>query len=190
MKHVIVLLAALMAPATTLPAAPPPPGPPDGQKAIDPETFAAALALFEQEELEAQMMAVAIRGADDTLNAQLEVFRKAGTDIPDDLVERLRSLLLAEVRSGIEEISTTIRADAARIYARHFSAAELRELKALQSHPVMKKFDKVMPQLLTEMNQISARAMAERMPQVQAKTKALVEEWLREQRLGVSTPEA
>jgi hypothetical protein len=147
----------------------------------DPEAFAAALELFDKKDLEEQMMAVAIQGTDAAITAQIEVYREAGTSIPDALVERLRTMLLGEVKTMVGQLSGTIRIDAARIYARHFTAAELRELKALQAHPVMKKAERLMPQMTAEMNEITSRATAERMPVIQAKAKALLEQWLREQ---------
>jgi len=79
---------------------------------------------------------------------------------------------LAELLKEFERIQfeflTKVMEDAPALYARYFTAAELRELLAFYRTPVGSKAMKVMPQITAE----SLRLVMARMPQLQAEALA------------------
>ena len=82
----------------------------------------------------------------------------------------------------VQDLKKTALEDAARIYARYFTAAEIRELQQLQTRPVMVKAQSVMPQLMPELMQIGIKAAAARQPATQERIRKLVEAWTAKQR--------
>jgi len=163
--------------AAAQPAAVAPPPPPARQDA-DAETMAAALDLIDQNDIEKQMMATGVLVADAAMRSQLEALRKQGVDMPAELVAQVRELVLADSNALISDLARTVRADTAFVYARYFTAPELRELKVLQSHPVMRKMYALTPQIAAELSKIGMDKAAERQPGLQRKIQALVEKWL------------
>jgi hypothetical protein len=147
------------------------------------ETMTAALALFDQKELEDQMMGSAIRVAQVALEARLESLRKRGIVLPDPLVARLNAVSLEEVKSMVDTMLPTFRVDAATIYARYFTADELRELKRLQDNPVSLKLRQLTPNIVAEITKVTLRVSEERMPELERRSKEIVEGWLKEQHI-------
>lgn len=158
--------------------------PPAPNQSVNAEAMAAALDLVDQNDVEKQMMATGMLVADAAMKSQLEAFRKQGIDLPAELVVQLRKLVLDDSTAMIGELAKTVRADTALVYARYFTAAELRELKVLQSHPVMRKVQALTPQMAVELSKIGMDKAAERQPDMQRKIQALVEKWMAEQKAG------
>ena len=180
-----MLLAALLLPLLVQ-AAPPPvveitPAPPAALSAPAPEAMEAALALFDDMDLEKQMMAGFGRVMDASLQTQLEAFRAQGTELPEKVVVRLRGLLADQGKLIVADLLPTIRPQMAAIYARRFTAQELRELKRLQAHPVMKKAQLLAPEMLAEMTSIGGKAAAARSPELKQKVEKMVREVIAEE---------
>jgi hypothetical protein len=67
--------------------------------------------------------------------------------------------------------------DAARIYAKYFTAEEIRELQRLQSNPVMAKAQKLAPQLTTDLIQIGMARATARLPALSRQIDVAVHDW-------------
>ena len=145
------------------------------------ESLAAALALFSREELDAQMMQMALASAQAGMDAQLDAQRKQGIELPDSLVARIRQITFEEVKSMVEAMSPSFRLDVARIYAKHFTAEELRELKRFTDSAVGRKSQALAPKLFSELVRIGSAATAERSVSLRAKIEAMVRAWVNEQ---------
>ena len=152
--------------------------------APSPEAMEAALALFDDMDLEQQMLAAFGHVMDASLKTQLEALRAQGKEMPEKVVIRLRGLLAEQGRQVVKDVLPTIRPELAAIYARRFTAEELRELKRLQSQPVMQKAQKLLPEMFAEMSQIGGRAAAARSAELKQKIERMVAEVMEEERLG------
>jgi hypothetical protein len=79
----------------------------------------------------------------------------------------LRRIVGEEMRTTMTQASATIVEDAAQVYARYFTADELRELQRIQTTPVMLKMQRVAPQFSAELAQVGMAAAARRQPEMQ-----------------------
>jgi hypothetical protein len=156
--------------------------------APDRQGIEAALALFEGQDLEGQMLASAVQLTDASLSAEIEAMKARDIELPKDLEDRLRQLVFGEVKSMVDEMSPTFRLEAATIYASNFSVEELRELKRLQANPVMRKAEKVMPQMMVDIGKAGMKLSAERRPEIERKITEMVKEWLQDQALTAGSP--
>lgn len=154
----------------------------------DADTLAAALALFDGQDVDGQLLASALHMAKASMEADMESLKAKGIDMPQSLTERLSALIYEETKLMVEQMAPTFRQDAAAIYARYFTAEELRELKRLQEHPVMKKMEGLAPSLMAELSKIGMRAAAERMPEIERKSQELVEQWLSDESMAEAGP--
>jgi len=152
-----------------------------GAAAPTPEAIAAALELLPQDMLEQQMVAASVHLIDAMIEEQTAAARRRGEDMPDELVQRIRVLIHDENRTVVESVLPTIRNDAAMIYARYFTAEELRELRRIQQLPVMRRAERLMPEIMAELSRIGMRAAADRQPELQRRISELVEQWFAEQ---------
>jgi len=176
-----ILMLTLAPPATAAqPAAPATPRAPAAE--ADPEALAAARALLQATDFDrlfresARLTAIASFG---TMIAAME--EQHGRDFPPDLEQELRQILDEHVQQTVEVALRTALEDSARIYARYFSAAEIRELQRLQTNPVMIRYQQIAPQFMAEMTQIGIAADAARMPQLMARINEAVTAWARRQ---------
>ncbi len=145
---------------------------------VDPAALEAARSLLRASGFETQMEQVARQNAGatfDTMMAALD--RQQDNPAPDDLKASIRAIVIEDVSGIIAEMKLTALDQAAAIYARYFTADELRELERLQSNPVMEKFRRIAPGFITELTQVGIAAAAERMPALQAKVRAAIEDY-------------
>jgi hypothetical protein len=164
-------------------AAQSPPPPVVTLTAPDPAALDAARDLLRSVNFEGQMEQTAqqaARATFDTIIAAEEA--RQGESMPADLKAAVQAVIAAQTSELIVEVKKTGLEDAARIYARYFSADELRELQRLQTNPVMKKAQSVGPTLLIELSQIGVRAAAARQPRVKAALDRVVADWAAKQR--------
>ena len=180
------LFLAAASPGLATESAPPPPA--NVSDAPDAEALAAALALFEGSELEERLMASALHMTKVSIETEMDELKARNIEFPDALTARLSEFMFEETRKMVEEITPTYRADAAAVYARYFTAEELRELKRLQDTPVMKKAGELSPVLLSELGRIGMKVAAARMPEIQRKGQEVVEQWLLEEAMADPGP--
>jgi sugar-specific transcriptional regulator TrmB len=108
--------------------------------------------------------------------------REYSITFPDDLRDQLRRLVAETVHEMANELKKTVLDDAAHVYAKYFTAAEIRELQEIQRNPVMAKANKVMPAMQVELASIGVKAAAARQPSIQRQVKDVVERWLEKNR--------
>ena len=154
--------------------------PPSAQP--DAEALAAARELLRSGNYEAQMAATARQSAESSFATVMqEMESQYQVDVPADLEAEVRAIMQRHVDSMISELRATSLDDIARIYARYFTADELRELQRLQSHPVLVKMQRVGPQFIAELTQIGMAASARRVPAMNREVQAAFEAWRRRQ---------
>lgn len=175
MKFAILAAAAALAVASAASA--------QSTATLDQGAIAAAREMLVATGFEAQMEQAALQNVQATFNTVVEAREKdIRARIPQELRAGILALLEADTRILVTEMRKTALQDAARIYARYFTAAEIKELQALQSHPVMVKAQRVSPGLMTELMQLGIKPAAERQPQLQAKIEKLIADWSKKQK--------
>jgi hypothetical protein len=121
-----------------------------------------------------------------TMIAALE--EEHGQDFPDDLEAELRQLLVEHTENFLVDLRRTALEDSARIYARYFTADELRELLRLQTHPVMVRFQSIAPQFTAELAQIGLAAELPHLAELQRRFNETIEAWQVRQTRHTETP--
>ena len=165
----------LAAPAFAQAAAP---APPAASAPVDPAALEAARSLLRASGYESQMEQTGRQNAAATFETMMATLaRQKAEPIPEDLKATVRAIIMEDVEGLIAEMKLTGLDKAAAVYARYFTADELRELERLQSVPVMVKFREVGPSFMTELTQIGIAAAAERMPAMREKIRIAVEAW-------------
>jgi len=180
---------AASAPASAAPPQAPPPvvsavpaTPPAPQPALDPAALAEARGLLHDIGFEEQIDQDAREAAESTFETTItELQRHYGTTIPAELRARVHAVMLENLAQVVDEMRPTALEDAARVYARFFTAAELQEIRRIQTNPVMAKMQRLAPQLMNELMQIGIAASARHMPDMMARLQQVYEQWRREQ---------
>ena len=112
---------------------------------------------------------------------------KLGITMPADLKQQLRHVVNEQLAAMLADMKLTALDDAAQIYADYFSAAELQHLAVLQTDPVMRKAQNVLPQMMPRLAQIGFKAASQHKPALEAKIKQAVEEWTASQKIKGSS---
>jgi hypothetical protein len=145
----------------------------------DPATLAAARELVEVQGGRERFAESARRASEMFFDATMvNVEREYGT-LPADLKLAVRRVVTDENEKLITTMQATVIDDVARVYARYFTADELREFKRLQANPVLAKMQAVAPKMMPELLQIGLNAAAKRQPEISARIRAVVSEWYR-----------
>lgn len=103
---------------------------------------------------------------------------RLGFDFPEDLEAQLRQILMDHMDAYIATFRRSALEQSARVYARYFSAEEIRELQRLQSHPVMIKFQRVAPQFMVELGQIGLGDALQTSPALEQRIGEAVTTWM------------
>lgn len=178
-----MIFAAMMLLAEAAPqTAPPPIVEEETPQAVDPAAVAEARDLLRATGFEEQLGTTMDRMAEDTFNTVLhEAETRTGNAMPADLRGRIHRILMEHVARTLAEMRPTALDDAARVYARYFTAAEIRELRQLQTSPVMIKMQRVAPRFMSELMQIGVAASARHMPEADAELRREIEAWQHDQ---------
>jgi hypothetical protein len=156
---------------------------------IDPAGMEAARALLRGSDFEAQMEEGSRHGVSATFDTIISAAEaRRGEPMPSDLKDRVKLILLEASDEMVASMKQTALDDAALVYARYFTADELRELLRLQDNPVMVKFRKVGPAFTAELMQIGVAAAARQMPELQARVQAEIDQWVLEETNRRSPP--
>ncbi|MFN3945732.1 MAG: DUF2059 domain-containing protein [Allosphingosinicella sp.] len=149
----------------------------------DPEALVAAREMLAEVGLADQMEAMVLQTGNATMTTMLrQIEEDQGIELPPELEGRLRQVALEHLQDYVAAVRDTAVEDAAVIYARYFSAEELRELRRLQTHPVMVKMNRIAPQFMAEIQQVGLAEAARRLPDLQRRIGELLLDYLREQR--------
>ena len=166
-------------------------GPPSASQEveIDPAAIAAAREMIAATDYQSQIRNAAQLTAQSTFSTVLQqIETQHGIVVPQELEAELRVILQDHVEAYVASLNETILEDSARIYARYFTADELRELQRLQTHPVMMKFQRIAPQFMAELNQVGMAEAVRRLPELERRVGEAVAEWMARQRLDGRPP--
>ncbi|MCB2013729.1 MAG: DUF2059 domain-containing protein [Sphingobium sp.] len=119
----------------------------------------------------------AVRSADLFFNEGIASAEKETGPIDDELKAQIRVVVAEEVHQIAGDMQDTALDDAAHIYARHFTLEELRRLREINTDPVMKKAQTLLPQMMPELMQVGIRAAEKRKPKMKQRIHDLVEQW-------------
>ena len=180
MNPTVFLAAALLATASPALAA--------ADDAPDPAAVAAARDLLVSSDFEAQMERTAATVMAATLHTVLEQAEAAhGVAIPDDLKRRVRAILDQHRRDLMAAMKPNALEDAAMIYARYFTAADIAEIKRFQTSATGIKMQAVTPMLMAELSQIGMREASRLRPALEASIQSEIQSWAADQRRPAST---
>lgn len=105
--------------------------------------------------------------------------QETGQEVDDELVSRLQKLQRSHMESLLLQ-DKNLRRATALIYARHFTAAELDRIAALQADPVMRKWSDVAPALMGDMMPLVMDLMIARRPELIEQAKKVVTDYYTE----------
>jgi len=116
-------------------------------------------------------------------------FLKVGLDIAEQregiIADDLRQKLTTEMSELIEDISDdfarTTKIKAAAIFAESFTVEELNQLTEFQKQPVMKKLNRINPELTSKLINVGIEGMQTYQPVVQERLEALVIDYFEDQ---------
>lgn len=131
------------------------------------DALPAAREMLRATNFEQQLPAITERLTQVMLTQIIAQGRASGRPITPRMEAELRRIITEENRTTMTQASATMVEDAARVYARYFTADELRELQRIQTAPVMQKMQRVAPQFSAELAQIGMAAASRRQPEVQ-----------------------
>lgn len=171
MNRLVVVAIALFVSWSPLPAL--------AQTEEHPDAFPAARELLQATGFEAQFAETIARTSETAFDAIAQQFeRDHGVAMPADLARDLRRIMLEHNQSLAERMAPTVIDDTAHVYARYFTAAELRELQRLQTHPIMQRFQQVGPQLVAELSQVGFAEAARSAPELQQRVAEALQDWI------------
>ncbi len=181
MKRVVLLAAALAAApiVAQTPAVP------------DAATLAAARDMMAVTDIQAQLRAMGPRMAEASSQQMRQAF--AGQKIPEGLQNQIAAATQSFVGSMDSMFTPQLVDQMATIYARHFTAEELKRLTALLRDPAMVKFRAEMPNTMSEILPLIMTAMVPRQQQFQAQIKQIMTDWIKqhpEDKAKLSSPAA
>ncbi len=178
MRNIIFVIGSLGVAGPLAAQAPAPSAPPIARPAETPEAIAEARALLTAMDFNTQVeasMAQAGERSFDTLLREFEAHYRR--QVPDDLVARMRRTMREGLALVAADLRPTAFEDAARVYARYFTAPEIRELRQLLTNPVMQKMQRLAPQFTAELMQIGLNASARRMPELMERIRQEITAW-------------
>lgn len=159
------------------------------QREPDPAALDAARDLLAASDFEAQVESSSRQVVEATITTMLaELEAQHGEPYPAALEDEIRQILREHNEALLAEMRPTMLEESARIYARYFTAEELLELRRLQSHPVMVKFQRIAPQFTTEMSQIGVAEATRRLPELQRRIAEAMADWERRSQLPAQAP--
>ena len=144
--------------------------------APDPSTLVAARELMQSSDFQGQMKAMGPRVATAMEQQMHQMFKDNA--IPEGLNSQLTAALKDYLGTMGEFFTPEFVDQLAGIYARHFTADELRHISVMLKDPVMQKFQREMPTLMSEMMPMMFEAMKPRQQLLQQKIKQIVTDWV------------
>ena len=175
----IALLAAMAAPAI---AAPPTP-PAISKAAVDPLAVAEALRLLDQEGFEEDAIRTANLSIELMLGSMVEQIQKAsGETIPQDFVAKLKQTMTDHLNSTLVANMSSIKQQAATIYAQEFTREELARLREISRDPLMVKSRERNKVIGPKLMALGAYTMRKSEPELEAKIQRLVTDYLANQK--------
>jgi hypothetical protein len=136
------------------------------------DAVAAARELLRATHFEQQLPAMTDQMTGVIMNQMIAESRTEGRPLTPRMEAELRRIILEENLRTMNGARQTLAEEAAQVYARYFTADEIRELQRLQTSPVMQKMQRIAPQFMGEMVQMGMRASAARQPEIRQRVLA------------------
>ena len=156
-------------------------------RTVDADTLAAAHDLLTASGFDANLERTMLQmGEAQFLTVVAAMEQQRGVQMPVELKNRMRLVVRNHLGELADAIRPTALSDAAKIYARYFTADELRELHRLQTMPVMVKFQRILPDIAAELGTIGSAEAARRMGAVEQAMQAELRAWLEQE--GIDAP--
>ncbi|WP_454885073.1 DUF2059 domain-containing protein [Sphingomonas oryzagri] len=146
--------------------------------APDPTTLAAARDLMAATDIQGQMRALMPRMAEAAGTQLRQMF--SDNKMPDGLQQQMTAAIQANMTAMQDVMTPQVINQMATVYARHFSADELKRLTALMRDPVMARFRTEMPNTMGEIMPIMFTAMKPRQEAFQVKMRRIIADWIKQ----------
>lgn len=156
-------------------AAAPSPAPATAQP--DAATLAAARELIRASDIQSQLRALGPAMAQAAEQQMRGMFTNAA--MPEGLQTKVTAVMQDYLSTLDAAFTPEVQDEMATIYARHFTAEELRHVTEMLSDPVMVHFRQETPQLMGELMPAMMRAMQPRQQAFQAKLMGVIRDWIR-----------
>lgn len=155
-------------------ASPPAPAPP-AMAAPDAAAMKAAERMLDALEYDKMMQQMADAMVADQRKQVLDkIEAEAGEPLPDGLKNDIGNAMEGSMRRMFRDSSGNLRRGSALIYARHFTAGEIERMIELNSDPVMRKSQSVMPQVIKDLMALTEAMVAAELPRLKREIEAIV----------------
>jgi len=144
----------------------------------DAATLAAARELMQATDVQGQMRDLGPRMAEGMGQQMRQMFSEK--EMPAGLSAQLTAAMQAYIASMDSMFTPELIDRIATIYARRFTADELRRVVVLMKDPVMLKFRTEMPELVAEMLPMMLEAMKPQQKQFQEKIGQIIADWMKQ----------
>ena len=146
---------------------------------LDPETIAEATRLLDAEGFEQELIRSSELAVDTMSVGMVERMQKASDEqIPADFIAQLKQAMHDHAVTTMRANLASIKRQAAEIYAKEFTKAELTHMRELATDPVMVKARERRKVIEPQLMMIGIRTMRASQPELEAKIKRLVADYL------------
>ncbi len=153
--------------------------PATAQDRPDPRAIEAARELLIVTDFQTQFAQTAELTAAATIDTIMRQFQQdEGEAFPAELESQLRRILREHNDALVADIAPIALDETAILYARYFTVEEIIELARIQTHPVMMKFQRIMPQFFAEASQVGMAETVRRQPELQARIFEAINLWM------------
>ena len=145
---------------------------------LDPETIAEATRLLDAEGFEQELIRSSELAVDTMSVGMVERMQKASDEqIPADFIAQLKQAMHDHAVTTMRANLASIKRQAAEIYAKEFTKAELTHMRELATDPVMVKARERRKLIEPQLMMIGIRTMRASQPELEAKIKRLVADY-------------
>lgn len=149
-------------------------------QAVDPAAVEEAIRMLDAGEFEAQVLTSTGVVVEGMMAVAIEQQQKnASNPLPEELLASLRTTLLEHASATMKSKMPHMKRQAAEIYAREFTVAELRRMREIETDPVMMKARSKSEKLSAQLMMVGMNAMREAEGDLQAKIEKLVHDYLK-----------
>jgi len=154
--------------------------------AVDPAAVDAAIRMLEAQDFEAQVLGTTDVMVEGMLAAQIEQLQKSVDEpIPEELLASFRETMRSHASGTMKAKMPSIKRQAAEIYAREFTVAELVRMAEIAGDPVMVKTRAKGQALSAQLMLVGMNAMRESQDELKRKLEQIVHDFV--EKAGLTT---
>ena len=147
---------------------------------IEPGAVEEAMRMLEADDFEKQVLTSTDVMVEGMLAVQMERLQKASDEpVPEDLLTSFREAMRAHSTETMKQKMPQIKRQAAEIYAREFTVAELRRLREISQDPVMVKSRLKSQTLTAQLMLVGVGAMRDSEAELERKIEQIVEDYVK-----------